>query len=69
MKRLGVFMGVFFFLKLITLLGATAQTAGFIGLFAIDVLKENKWPLLIGGTLAIVFSEGILWALARRHKS
>jgi hypothetical protein len=53
-------------LKIVTLIGATAQTAGFIGLFAIEALQPYKWQLLIGGTLLVILSEGISYLLAKR---
>ncbi len=53
-------------LKLVTLLAATAQTIGFVGLFAFEALDPYKWQLLIGGTIAIVCSEGLSYLLARR---
>lgn len=52
-------------LKIVTLLAATAQTAGFIGLFAFEVLQPWKWHLLIGGTVAIAVSEGLAYLIAR----
>ncbi len=55
-----------FILKIVSLLAATAQTVGFIGLFAFEALDPYKWPLLIGGTMAIACSEGLAYLLARR---
>ncbi len=53
-------------LKIITLVAATAQTAEFIGLFAIEALQPYKWQLLIGGTIAIILSEGASYLLVTR---
>jgi hypothetical protein len=58
--------GLLVVLKLLTLVAATAQTVGFIGLFAFESLDPYKWPLLIGGTVAIVVSEGLSYLLAKR---
>jgi len=59
-------VGLLLVLKLVTFLAATAQTVGFIGLFAFESLDPYKWPLLIGGTAAIVISEGLTYLLAKR---
>jgi uncharacterized membrane protein len=53
-------------LKVVTLLAATAQTAGVIGFFAFESLDPYKWQLLIGGTIAIAISEGLSYLLAKR---
>jgi ethanolamine ammonia-lyase large subunit len=52
-------------LKVITLIAATAQTVGFVGLFAFDALQPYKWRLLVGGTIAIVISEGLAYLLGK----
>jgi uncharacterized membrane protein len=59
-------LGLMFALKIVSLLAATAQTVGFIGLFAFEALDPYKWHLLIGGTLAIAMSEGMAYLLAKR---
>lgn len=59
-------VGVLFALKIVTLCAALAQTVGFVGLFAFDALEPYKWRLLIGGTVAIVISEGLAYLIARR---
>ncbi len=53
-------------LKLLTLVGAVAQTVGFIGFFAFEALQEHRLQLLIGGTLVVVVSEGLSYWLGRR---
>ena len=55
-----------FILKIVSLIAATAQTVGFVGLFAFEALDPYKWQLLIGGTIAIACSEGLAYLLARR---
>ncbi len=59
-------LGLICALKILSLLAATAQTVGFIGLFAFEALDPYKWYLLIGGTLAIAVSEGLAYLLAER---
>jgi hypothetical protein len=52
-------------LKIVSLVAATAQTAGFVGFFAFETLDPYKWQLLIGGTIAIMISEGLAFLLAK----
>lgn len=59
-------IALLFGLKIVSLLAATAQTVGFVGLFAFEALDPYKWPLLIGGTVAILISEGLSYLLAKR---
>ena len=59
-------IGVLFGLKVVSFLAAVAQTIGFVGLFAFESLDPYKWQLLIGGTVAIVISEGLSYVLAQR---
>jgi hypothetical protein len=59
-------IGVLFGLKVVSFLAAVAQTVGFVGLFAFEALDPYKWQLLIGGTVAIVISEGLSYVLAQR---
>lgn len=59
-------MGLFMVLKIVSLLAAIAQTVGFVGLFAFEVLDPWKWHLLIGGTITILVSEGLSHVLAKR---
>jgi hypothetical protein len=59
-------VALLFSLKIITLIAATAQTVGFIGLFAVDALQPYKWSLLIGGTIAIALSESLAYLVAKR---
>jgi hypothetical protein len=59
-------LGLMSALKIVSLLAATAQTVGFIGLFAFESLDPYKWQLLFGGTLAIAMSEGAVYLLAKR---
>lgn len=58
-------ISLLFALKIVTLIAATAQTVGFVGLFAFEALDPYKWQLLIGGTIAIACSEGLAYLLAR----
>jgi hypothetical protein len=53
-------------LKLVTLVAAIAQTAGFIAFFALDSLFPWRWHLLLGGTALILLSEGASYLLVRR---
>jgi hypothetical protein len=53
-------------LKLVSFVAATAQTIGFIGFFAFEVLAPYKWPLLSGGTIALLIAEGVSYLLAKR---
>lgn len=54
------------FLKLITLAGSLATTAGFVGLFAFrDVLGPHLVTLWVGGFAAIVLGEGGAWLVGR----
>ncbi len=55
-----------FALKIVMLVAATAQTAGFIGLFAIEALGPYKWQLMIGGMIAIMVSESATYLLVKR---
>lgn len=55
-----------FVLKIIMLVAATAQTIGFVGLFAFDALQPYKWRLLIGGTIAISVTILLEYFLVRR---
>lgn len=59
-------IGVLFGLKVVSFLAAIAQTIGFVGLFAFEAIDPYKWQLLIGGTVAIVISEGLSYVLAQR---
>ncbi len=59
-------MALLFGLKIVSLLAATAQTVGFVGLFAFEALDPYKWQLLIGGTVAILISEGLSYLLVKR---
>jgi uncharacterized BrkB/YihY/UPF0761 family membrane protein len=51
--------------KILTLVGATAQTIGVITFFALESLVPYRWPLIIGGTLVIIVSELAQQAFAR----
>lgn len=62
-------VGGLFALKIVTLIAAVAQTVGLVGLFAFEALDPYKWPLLIGGTVAIMISEGLAYVLSRRMGS
>jgi hypothetical protein len=53
-------------LKIMSFLAALAQTVGFVGLFAFENLDPYKWTLLIGGTIAIMISEGLAHLLTKR---
>lgn len=55
-----------FGLKIVSLLAATAQTVGIVGLFAFEALDPYKWQLMIGGTVAILISEGLSTILVKR---
>lgn len=57
---------LFLVLKTITLVSATAQAAGSIGLSAIEALQPNKWQLLMSCTIAIIMSEGAAHLLLKR---
>jgi hypothetical protein len=59
-------IGLLFGLKVVSFLAAVAQTIGFVGLFAFEALDPYKWQLLIGGTVAILISEGLSYVLAKR---
>lgn len=59
-------IGLLLVLKIISLIAAMAQTAGLVGFIAFEALDPYKWQLLIGGTIAIVLSEGLSYLLARR---
>ena len=59
-------VGLLLSLKIISLIAAIAQTAGLVGFIAFEALAPYKWQLLIGGTIAIVLSEGLSYLLARR---
>jgi hypothetical protein len=59
-------VAIFFALKVVSFLAALAQTIGFVGLFAFEALDPYKWQLLIGGTIAIMASEGLSHVLAKR---
>ena len=59
-------IGLLFALKVVSFVAATAQTIGFIGLFAFESLDPYKWQLLLGGTITIIVSEGLAYLLARR---
>jgi uncharacterized membrane protein len=59
-------LNVLLALKIVSFLAATAQTIGFAGLFAFEALDPYKWQLLIGGTIAIMISEGLSYLLAKR---
>ncbi|GLK54933.1 hypothetical protein JOD31_002093 [Methylopila capsulata] len=57
-------------LKLVSLAGSIATTAGFVGLFAFkDLLGPHVATLLIGGFLAIAVGEGAAWLVARNAKA
>lgn len=61
------FLIVFLMLKLVTLAGSLATTAGFVGLFAFrDVLGPHLVALWVGGFAAIALGEGGAWLLGRR---
>jgi hypothetical protein len=62
-------IGLLFVLKIVSLLAAVAQTVGFVGLFALEALDPYKWQLLIGGTVAIMLSEGLSYLLTKRMAS
>ena len=59
-------VGFLIYLKIATLLGAIAQTVGFIGLFFFEALDPWKWHLLIGGTAVVIVSEGLAYLLSSR---
>ncbi len=52
--------------KLVTLVGATAQTAGVLTFFTLESLVPYRWPLILGGTTIIALSEGVQYFVARR---
>lgn len=53
-------------LKLITLVGAIAQTTGLVAFFAFESLFPWRWHLLLGGTALVLLSEGASYLVARR---
>ncbi|CAO4163026.1 hypothetical protein [Methylorubrum aminovorans] len=54
-------------LKLLTLAGSIALTAGFVGLFAFkDTLGPHLTTLWLGGLLAVAVGEGGVWLVGRR---
>lgn len=54
-------------LKLLTLAGSIALTAGFVGLFAFkDTLGPHLVALWLGGFLAVAAGEGGAWWIGRR---
>lgn len=54
-------------LKLVTLAGSIALTAGFLGLFAFkDTLGPHLTALWLGGLLAVAVGEGGAWWIGRR---
>ncbi|MFJ7440118.1 hypothetical protein ACIQW5_20915 [Methylorubrum thiocyanatum] len=58
---------VLLMLKLVTLAGSLATTAGLVGLFAFrDVLGPHLVALWVGGFAAIALGEGGAWLLGRR---
>ena len=57
---------VLLMLKIGSLLGALAQTAGVVAFFAIPSLDPYKWHLVIGGTLLVAICELIVRWLAKR---
>ncbi len=59
-------VGLLLLLKVVALIGATAQTVGFIGLFFFEALDPWKWHLLIGGTVVVLISEGLSYLLTSR---
>lgn len=59
---------IIFGLKIIGLIGAILNTAGFIGFFAFaETLGPHKWQLLLIGFVLIGLSEGLSYWLTRRH--
>lgn len=57
---------VLLILKLVTLGGSLATTAGLVGLFAFrDVLGPHLVALWVGGFAAIALGEGGAWLLGR----
>lgn len=59
-------ISLLFGLKVVSFLAAVAQTIGFVGLFAFEALDPYKWQLLIGGTVAILISEGLSYVVAKK---
>jgi hypothetical protein len=53
-------------LKLLSLLGATLNTLGFLTFFFFDGLQPWRWPLIGGGVLLIALGEGLAYLLGRR---
>ena len=56
-------------LKLLTLIGATLNTLGFLTFFFFDGLQPWRWHLIGGGLLLIAVAELAVWWLARRLAS
>ncbi len=59
-------ISLLFDLTIVSLFAAIAQTAGFVGMFAFEVLNPYKWQLLIGGTAVILASEVLAYLLTKR---
>lgn len=54
-------------LKIGSLIGSTASTAGFVGFLAFkETLGDYKWQLIVGGFALIAVCEGLSYLLAKR---
>jgi hypothetical protein len=62
------FLIVIFFLKVLTLIGATLNTIGFLTFFFWPSLQPYRWHMIFIGILLIVASEILSFFLTKRFK-